>query len=212
MKKTSFIILLFIGLFITSCKDENAPKIHSKKGTTLNEVIKNELASGIRNDTIFLGFRFGMTEREFKSKWKELLKEGKLYFDKSGGNMLTYDLTVSKNNTFKCTFSPEYYDGKLSQLGVSVLPKDKYSTVKLTTLQVYMFFMRKYSIPTVEQGMKLVEDCKEYTWINGNRQIKLMCGYTDTRIFYEDLSIKEAKEQKEDSKTRQKLNSSKQDI
>jgi len=188
------------------------PKIRSDKGSTIEEIITNELSSGIRNDTIFLGFAFGMTENDFSKKLRELLKEEKLYKDKSNRNFLTYDMTVDQYYTFKCTFSPEYFNEKLHVLGVSVNSKDQLSSIKTMTLQLFMFFMNKYGLPTVEQEMQLVEDCKEYIWIQGNRKIKIMCGLTDSRIYYEDLSANKDMEQIEKKEINDKRLESQGDI
>ncbi|MCH8317678.1 MAG: hypothetical protein IIA88_04170 [Bacteroidetes bacterium] len=211
--KQQTIFLLTLTILTSSCDNlNNKAKIRSDKGSTMEEIITNELSSGIRKDTIFLGFAFGMTENDFNKKLRELLKEEKIYKDKSNRNFLTYDLTVDQYNTFKCTFSPEYFDGKLFELGVSVNSKDQFSSVKNVTLQLFMFFMNKYGLPTVEQEMQLIEDCKEYIWINGNRKIKIMCGLSDSRIYYEDLSVTKEKEQIENKEINDKRQKSQTDI
>lgn len=206
-------ILLFLILtnLIVSCDLLN-PKIkiyRPEKGKTIEEIIDNELATKKRNDTIFLDFRFGMTEKEFVKHLRKLINQEKLYTDPLS-NFITYDLIYDKYTTIKCTFKPDYYKDKLYELGVSAKSQDNYTSTKTTTIQLMMFFISKYGLCDVEEKMELVDDCKEYIWIQGNRKISVMCGIDDSRIFYEDLSIiklKEAEENKEtESNTKESLN------
>lgn len=202
------IIFIFSG-----CERSNqTTKIHSNKGSSLEEIIENELLSGVKNDTIFLDFTFGMTERNFAKRLRMLLNSGKIYRDKANRNILTYDLTIDQYSTFKCTFSPEYYKKKLFKLGISVQPKDQFSSVKATTLQLAIFYMAKYGPPDVEKEMQLIDDCKEYIWIDGNRKIEITCGISDSRIWYEDLGASQEKLQDEKTKIDQKRKESRSDI
>lgn len=194
--KIQLLLLLTLTIFASSCDNlNNKTRINSDKGSTLEEVINNELSSGVRNDTIFLGFTFGMTEKEFYKKLRTLFKENKIYKDKSNRDFFTYDLAAGQYGTFKCTFAPEYFKGKLYKLGISAKPENQFLLIKTATSLLSYFFMRKYGPPTIEQEMKLIDDCKEYIWIAGNRKIKIMCGFSDSRIWYEDLRVLKEKEQ-----------------
>jgi len=205
-------ILLLVGLMIRCDFLEPKTKIYQKnKGKTLEEIITNELATNKRNDTIFLNFRFGMSEKEFKSHLNKLIEEKKLYKDPIT-NFLTYDLVSDQYTTIKCTFSPEYYEGKLYKLGVSAKAKDEFSTIITVTLKLFMFYMNKYGLCDVEEKMELVEDCKKYIWIHGNRMISVMCGFSDSRIFYEDLSITSLRKDKEKNESKIKTKESLDDI
>ena len=107
MKCTSIILLTFILLFTTCTKSNDSNKI------SLEEIIEREIKSGVTNNTIFLGFKFGMTKSEFNCKVDSLLKANKIYKDPSNGSIITYDLTIDEYTSLKCTFGPEYYNGQL---------------------------------------------------------------------------------------------------
>lgn len=211
MKK--ILILLLLTSLISSCNFLN-PKTkinRPDKGNTIDEIISNELATGKRNDTIFLDFRFGMNEKEFNKHLNKLVTQGKLYTDPIS-NFVAYDLVYDKFTTIKCTFKPDYYKNKLYKLGISAKSKTDYSSIKTTTLQLFMFFMNKYGLCDIEEKMELVDDCTEYIWIQGNRKISVMCGFNDSRIFYEDLSISKLKELEENKEIESGTNESLNDI
>lgn len=185
--------LIVIGLLIllVSCNSL------SKKSKTYNEIVKAELSTGIRKDTIFLNFTFGMTEKQFNEKLIELINDSILYLDPSNSDYATYNLTVDEYQSFKCTFKPEYFNGKLWELGVSA-KSSEFSSSSICTLSIQTFYLNKYGSPSIEEPGYLDKTIENYIWIKGNREIKIMQGYSDARIFYTDLSIKEIKE-KQDS-------------
>lgn len=56
----------------------------------------------------------------------------------------------------------------------------------MTQLQLVKLFNSKYgSYDQTEKSILKTTD--NYYWINGNRQIKVVCGFNDARIFYTDL-------------------------
>lgn len=60
---------------------QSSRKKEAEKEITFEKKIEKELESGIRNDTIFLGYSFGMTEKEFSKKTDELRQEKKLFIN-----------------------------------------------------------------------------------------------------------------------------------
>jgi len=213
-KKKNMRILYFVLVltgFICGCDSlDNKPKIYSQNGETIEEVIKNEIASGVRKDTIFIGLSFGLTQKEYRKKLKDLKKSKKLYEDETNGNVITYDL-VGDHGTRKCIFKAEFYQDSLYQLIVGVKPQ-QYERVRSLTLMLQSFFMKKYSLPTEIKQMLLIPDCREYTWIKGNRKIKIICGYQDSRIVYEDLIRSGKKDLETSEQNRKKAKESNEDI
>lgn len=193
IKKLYITILILILCF--SCTE------HKEKGTNFEKKLETEINSGIRNDTIFLGYTFGMSKKEFAQKTKNLRKEGKLYVNKS--DMLAYKMTIAENDFGKdveATYSPDFYQDKLFELGVSV-KSTKYNTPELTQLQLVNLFTNKYgSYDHKEESV--LEDYDNYIWIDGNRHIKIAVGFTDARIFYTDILAK--REFENQKKTEQK--------
>lgn len=90
-KKITLIILTLVLLF--SCNQ--AEKKAKEKEIAFDKKIETELNSGIRNDTIFLGYTFGMSEKEFNKKTSDLRKENKLYVNDS--RTLAYKMTIDDN-------------------------------------------------------------------------------------------------------------------
>jgi hypothetical protein len=68
---------------------------------------QNDTSIGVRpdtKDTIFLGFRIGMTRPDFEKHKQELIRNGKL---KSAGNDLTYQIKVNENESLAIFASKE---------------------------------------------------------------------------------------------------------
>lgn len=189
--KNYFIILIIL---LVSCN------IPTKKGGTVEEIITNELATEKRNDTIFLNFRFGMSEKEFNQHLNKLINDKKLYKD-SFSNLLTYDLVCDQYTTLNCTFKPEYFEDKLYKLEVKTTSKDNSFNEYAITLKLWFVYTEKYGRPDVEEKNKPILLCNKSIWINGNRMIELKCGWNSSRISYEDLSIRNFK------RDRKKINS-----
>lgn len=111
MKNYLFIILI-TSLFVSSCnpkQNKNDYKINTAF-EKYNEAYKKASQSKILIDTIFLGLRFGMTEKEVNNYLSEMKFKGKLGSDDIG--RYEYKL-INGNNTVKSSLSAEYYQGKL---------------------------------------------------------------------------------------------------
>jgi hypothetical protein len=107
-----YILTFFIGVVLMT----NACKKAEKK--TLDELQKQELAKGIRNDSLFLGLSFGMTPKEFYAVCWDLNKKGVL---REGlGNMTAaYQLDKGEMNyDAEMDFYPKYKDDKISEMPV----------------------------------------------------------------------------------------------
>jgi len=63
---TRIIILLIVSTVLLSCK----------KKSLYHQTVKKELATGIKQDSLFLGFYFGMESQDFYNKCWELNKAG----------------------------------------------------------------------------------------------------------------------------------------
>lgn len=136
MKRKSFAILLILSTLIFSC---NKAKRTSEKFVDYSN--KNVLDSLIKNtpssiDTLFLGFRMGMTKIEYKKHLKNLRKEGKNIstdktiivsflnkrFELGPGNTFTTEISDNSSTGKGEYFIVPYYDNnnKLIQLNVRI--------------------------------------------------------------------------------------------
>ena len=206
-KKITLIILTLVLLI--SCNQ--AEKKAKEKEIAFDKKIESELNSGIRNDTIFLGYTFGMSEKEFNKKTSDLRKENKLYVNDS--RTLAYKMTIDDNalgQDLEATFSPEYYNEKLFKLGVSV-KSTKYNTPELTQLQLVRLFNDKYGFYDHSEK-SILETTNNYYWIDGNRQIEVVCGFDDARIFYTDLLAEKEFETNKEIEQKEQLNKTKSDL
>lgn len=105
-------ILYFFALLILSCQQKNnQPKKSGLTDTLQNPSIiepnpqdTSTAFVGNIKDTIFLGFRTGMTRSEFEKHKQELIRSNKL---KSSGNGLTYQIKVDENQGLSLFTSKE---------------------------------------------------------------------------------------------------------
>lgn len=187
MKK---ILLLCLITFFYSCtlQQEKEAAEKKEKETRINDEVDKELKTGVRNDEIFLGYKFGMSDSAFKVKTQQLLDNKELFVDGFGtitckmdiGGGIMYEGTVA-------TFSPSYYHGKLYELGLSVKsPNIESQNLILLLTQIEDLYSKKYG-NTMLMFHGLLPDTFEYYWIDGNRQIIIFQGINDVRIFYTDL-------------------------
>ena len=72
--------------------------------------------------------------------------------------------------------------------------------------------MKKYGIPKFEEEMQIIDKCKRYVWVDGNRKIEIMCGLEDSRIWYEDLFVSSLVEELDKKEIESKARESQSDI
>jgi hypothetical protein len=138
-----------------------------------------------------------MSENQFVSWTKKLIQDEKLYQNDS--RQVAYKMTLDDNNflaTAEAVFFPEYFEGKLYKLNISVEPTD-HSVPALTQIQLVRLFNDKYGFYD-HTANSVLQDSKDYIWINGNRRIEIIQGISDARIFYTDLTAVLALEQLEE--------------
>src|SRR5689334_20706560 len=102
---------LFFGLVVTGCTDSSFSHYET--------LMKNELASGKRTDSLFFGIYFSMTSKQFFAHCWELNKQG--IFTDGANNM--YVLYRLKNNELKhaasMNFYPDFYQNKIYKMRVN---------------------------------------------------------------------------------------------
>lgn len=192
-----FICFLLIAFLITSCTDNGLKHYET--------LMKNELASGKRSDTLFFGIYFGMTGKQFFAHCWELNRKG--IFTDGVNNM--YVLYKLKNNQLKhpasMNFYPDFYQNKIYKMRVNFqydgwAPWNKklYADSLLPdVLRLYKTWYNKGN-PFVEINDK--EKGTLYVKVDGNRRITI-ARYDDmlVKVDYTDLLI-EQRMKKENAK------------
>lgn len=181
MNSIKYIALLSLTLCIFCCSSK----------TEYRKVVEEELASGIRNDTLFLGFHFGMPEQSFyTSCWdynqKGLIKEG------FSNITLYYPLPGLKHEGF-LDFFPIFKDGKIQSFqgftmykGWAPWNKELWSDKLIEDTRELM----ESSYPGNEFfSIKSPGRGKAYVKIDGNRRIVLYCVDDDrVQVLISDLT------------------------
>jgi hypothetical protein len=185
----AFIYLFFVALMVTNCTDSGFRQYET--------VMKNELASGKRTDSLFFGIYFGMTSKQFFGYCWELNKKGIL----TDGVNNMYVLYKLKNNELKhpasMNFYPDFYQNKIYKMRVnfqydSWAPWNKQLYADSLLQDVLKLYKNWYNrgnpfikINDKEKGMLYVK-------VDGNRRITIG-RYNDmlVKVDYTDLLAEE---------------------
>lgn len=112
MKNSIFVLLS--ALFLYSCSYTNN-KIKKEKNI-LELAYENAANSEVYEDTIYLGFRFGMSENEVNNHFDKLVKSGKVYIEDYTNNYKHTNNLHGMEITYG--FSTEYFENKLFRLSL----------------------------------------------------------------------------------------------
>ena len=171
----TIILLLFLGQFACDKPFRNSP-----------ETIEVAERDTVKVDTIFLNYWFGMSEAQFKAHTKELKKQKVIYNDRLT-NLLTYDLTDDGGMTHQTVYSPEYFEGELSSLKLSVKSRSElFDSPAFLTSTMAILIMRKYGRIKEETESVIDRNCSYFLWEVGNLDVELFCGLDDARLTYTD--------------------------
>ncbi|MGD8749520.1 MAG: hypothetical protein PVI44_13730, partial [Balneolaceae bacterium] len=100
------IVFIIIGFqFLISCNHKNEYR----------KIVKRELAKGTRNDSLFLGYYFGMPRQEFFDySWK--LNSQKKVVQGSGSHSVRYDDVTGFDHPIHMNFYPQFYNDKIYKM------------------------------------------------------------------------------------------------
>jgi hypothetical protein len=167
MKKTILwlIQLLIIGSLISGC----SPKAKYERR------LKHELASGVRNDSLFMGLYFGMTDKDFYSQCWKLNRKG-LIRQGTTNTTVEYRIKNELKYTAQMDFYPTFVHGKISEMPVRFVysgwaPWNKVLSSDSLQIDVLKWYKKVYG----DGFMKIQHPDKgiAYVKINGNRQISI---------------------------------------
>ena len=167
-----------------------------------DRLVKKELATGIRHDTIFLGIYLGMTQKDFYSHCWKLNKQG-IIQDGNGNTSVLYKMT-ELNEPVDMNFYPSFYNGKIWKMPV----KFNYAAWAQWNRKLFADSLQQKILARFKEwyGNDFIEVKSKsrgsaYYKIDGNRKISLyklddqyvMAVFTDLLIEPEIQKIKKEK-------------------
>ena len=183
MKK---LLLILIVLIFAMC---SKPK---SRWELIEEQQKLEISKGIRKDTIFLGFTFGMTSTQVNNKFKKLLAEGNISENSKGEYEYIIPLDVPKNP--KATFITRYFNNSLYSFRLNI---ESNTPVEAELIQLGMvkLYQKKYR-SFIEVPSILDQKESDFIFIIGNQQININYPFysTTATVDYKDFMMEKRKD------------------
>lgn len=182
--RTNWLLLLLIsGFLISGC----SPR------AKYDRRLKQELASGVRYDSLFLGLYFGMPEKDFYGHCWNLNHKGLI---RQGETNTTAELQLKDELKYEAVmdFYPKFNQGKISEMPVSFKYKGwTYWNKSLSSdnllVQVQKWYEKVYGDGFIKVKHHLHGTA--YVKIDGNRRITLF-KENDLRVWavFTDLTVK----------------------
>lgn len=154
-----------------------------------------EIKRGLRRDSIFLGFTFGMSSKQVGEKFKELVTLNKIKLNKQNIYEYAFEMDYPKNAI--ATFHTEFLNDSLYSLSLN-FEAESHTMASLIQVNLCGLYMKKYPgvlfVPSV-----LNEKENDYIFIVGNQEIDIDYPFMNTtRVEYFDYSLKARKNQLEE--------------
>ena len=197
------IIVSLAMLLCFACSEE------TKKEDRLKEAASTAEHSTERTDTIFLGYRLGMTESEFDQHTQHLQDIGKIKADRFKDLYYPWPLEIDSDARAKWSMG-EYVQDRLYSLMVGV-ESDKISSPGLIQLLVMDAFDEKYGF-NYHKTESLISESPTYTWFKNNLRIEIMAGIADARIIYTDMTALKVKDSLDQQQRDSSLQQLRQDL
>lgn len=166
--KTKFdllVIFLILGFFITGC----TPNAKYERR------LKQEMASGVRHDSLFLGLYFGMPEKDFYTHCWNLNKKGLV---RQGENNVTvlYELKNELKFPAAMDFYPKFNKGNIYEIPVRFFyrawaPWNKELSGDKLEIEVLHYFEKLYGTGFIE--VKHSKRGIAFLKVDGNRRISI---------------------------------------
>lgn len=200
--------ILLVMILIASCAEQT-----KKENTKTSSDLENEsIETGIKKDTLYLGYYFGMSEAEFKVKSKELEKKNMIQI--SNDNVITSIMSTGNHSLF--TNTNYFFDSnkKLFRTVSHIYPE---KSKKISDKEISI---KNDVIDLIEKGngknyYKNGTQKSDRYWLNGNKRIdfydaedKYIVASSDMiaeRRYNEYLVKKEKKEELNQSKKRKDI-------
>lgn len=155
----------------------------------IREKREAEIKSGFNNDTICLGFTFGMSQEEVNQRFKLLVEEGRLTQDKDGN--YEYKISLDHSREAKANFSTDFINDSLYQL---ILHVNSHIGRSLQIEMANLFdleYENRFSVPNI-----IHETNEDYIFLKGNLQIEIdypILDGSDVEVEYVDFKMQNRK-------------------
>lgn len=197
----NFTIFFLFGLLTYSCVNNNPIKKIETQKKSYEQIVQEELATGKKNDTIFLNFKFGMSEKQLNKRFDDLKSQGKIYgFRKVEGRSFLnrkffyrgyiYDFTLD-SMIHKTIISNGFYNDSLYAMAVTFYNEPDF----IFLYKLINLYKTRYGEPKFER--EHYDHSTSTKWINGNREIVIAESDLNINIIYSELRLKLAQENKE---------------
>ena len=163
-------------------------------------LVKKELARGVREDSLFLGIKFGMTSKDFYAHCWELNKQG-LITDGNNNTAVLYKLNKELRSQASMNFYPDFRDNKIYKMRTDFsydawAPWNKglfADSLQLDVLQLYKKWYGDKNFITMTDSVRGTIFIK----VDANRRI-IIGKYDDmhVKVDYTDLLVENEFEKK----------------
>jgi hypothetical protein len=185
-------VLFFLGIVFlsTACrKSEKKNLVH---------IEQQELAKGIRNDSLFLGLYFGMSKEDFLEYCWKLNKQGLI----TDGNGMTVEHQLGIRDfqyPLKMNFYPQFKNDKIRELPICFSYKTyEFFNQKMTTETILndvkklmeQWYGEDFFVTTLPQPMP--NNIKGYAQVKGNRRVLIFVEKdVEVMVLITDLTARE---------------------
>jgi hypothetical protein len=153
------------GLILFSCSP----------GERYERRLVRELASGVRNDSLFMGIYLGMTEKEFYSHCWNLNRQG-LVRQGTGNTSVEYDMREELNFPATMNFYPVFNQGRIMEMPVRFIYNGWAPWNKELSAESLMLDVLNWCEDIYGHGFIKAEHPEKgtaYVKIDGNRRISI---------------------------------------
>ena len=167
MEKRFFLLMpiLVSALLISGCSQK----------AKYNRMLKHELATGVRSDSLFMGLYLGMPEKNFYTRCWELNLEGMI---RQGTRNMTVEYELKEELKYPGTmdFYPEFLNGKIFEMPVRFFyngwaPWNKKLSSDSLQIEVLKWYEKQYGTGFLE--VKHPTKGSAFVKVNGNRHISI---------------------------------------
>jgi len=181
IKISFWVVIGTVSVLTAACKSE----YHRK--------VEQELSSGIKQDSLFLGISFDMDRQTFFSHCWELNKKGLL---KQGPKNMTIEYKVDElDYPAKMYFYPDFHKGRICEMPVTIqyegwAPWNKNLSADSLQVDVLQLFKKWYGDDFME--IDHPEKGPAYVKVDGNRRISIFTtNDMNVSVLFTDLLLEE---------------------
>jgi hypothetical protein len=179
--RSKLIAFSIILIFSVSCNQTS--KKNDAERVNYKALVESELNSGVKKDTIILGYRFGMTAKEMKAHTNKLIKNKTIRQDDDD---LIFNIKIGEKKVpFK--YGIKTYNDKLNFL--------RATTRDASAIELNNFLNGKYgNYQFIDNSDHDILKMTSYNWISGNREIsstQISGAYSKTVLIFDDQSNQE---------------------